>query len=305
MVGALAATSVLTRDVVTAALDALRRRDARPPSSTASDLADEVELVKLAPATLSLEEMSKLWGVLDTPYLLSLTYLATVVLIAADVTPTVALPVRQRSLTVGPAVPATARLGRDRPAGEPVGSRLDARRARQPARRPGAAVRVGPRGARPRSPAVPTAELRAVLDDDVPAGVHALQVVAALGRRTRRRAAGAASSATSNALPLLVRPAVAVAGVDATEVTLAVSPAAAGGPAASRSMLARLEGGAAGDPTAVTLVLPPVAAGEAPLAHASSCRATRSPTAAGSCACRSTASTACPSSSARPTARPT
>jgi len=47
-----------------------------------------------------LEEMSKLWSVLlQTPYLLSMVYTATVVLIEADVTPRGGLPVRSRTVT--------------------------------------------------------------------------------------------------------------------------------------------------------------------------------------------------------------
>ena len=120
VVGALAATSVLTRDVVSAALD-LYDDDTETAFLGFSDLADEVELVKLAPVTLSLEEMSKLWGVLDTPYLLSQTYLATVVLIAAELTPTVALPVLRRSLAVTPSGPRGSTSSRPtRPASPPA-----------------------------------------------------------------------------------------------------------------------------------------------------------------------------------------
>ena len=36
-----------------------------------SDLVDEVERVKVSPNPLTLEEMSKLWGILHTRYLLS------------------------------------------------------------------------------------------------------------------------------------------------------------------------------------------------------------------------------------------
>jgi hypothetical protein len=120
VVVALAATSVLTRDVVATALEtygAETDTDFLPES----DLASEVELVKLSPTPLSLEEISKLWGVLDTPYVLSLAYLATVVLIAADVTPRVALPVRRRELTVTPAGPPRLEEVATDPPQQPVG----------------------------------------------------------------------------------------------------------------------------------------------------------------------------------------
>jgi hypothetical protein len=68
-----------------------------------SDLADEVELVKLTPTPLSTEELSKLWSVFfQTPYALSIAYQGTVVLIESEDAPQRALPVRERSLYVVP-----------------------------------------------------------------------------------------------------------------------------------------------------------------------------------------------------------
>lgn len=68
-----------------------------------SDLAEEVELVKFTPLSLSLEDLSKLWSVFfQTPYTLSVAYLATVVLIESDNTPREALPVRERTMYVAP-----------------------------------------------------------------------------------------------------------------------------------------------------------------------------------------------------------
>jgi hypothetical protein len=81
---ALATTPILARDVVTAAVTTYQTQ----PETTflgESDLAGQVELVKLSPTTLSLDEMSKLWWVLQTPYILSLTYVASVVLIQPEV----------------------------------------------------------------------------------------------------------------------------------------------------------------------------------------------------------------------------
>jgi uncharacterized protein DUF4255 len=83
---ALATTPVLTPDVVTAAVTTYETA----PETTflgESDLAGQVDLVKLSPTILSMEEMSNLWSILlQTPYILSLTYVATVVLIQPDVT---------------------------------------------------------------------------------------------------------------------------------------------------------------------------------------------------------------------------
>jgi len=68
-----------------------------------SNLADEVELVKLTPTPLSTEELSKLWSVFfQTPYALSIAYLGNVVLIESEDAPQRSLPVRERSLYVMP-----------------------------------------------------------------------------------------------------------------------------------------------------------------------------------------------------------
>ncbi|MGH4008701.1 MAG: DUF4255 domain-containing protein [Pseudonocardiaceae bacterium] len=84
-VTALAVTPVLTRDVVADAMDTYAT-EAETTFLADADLADQVEPVKVSPTSMSLEEMSKLWSVLQTPYLPSLTYTATVVLIESDVT---------------------------------------------------------------------------------------------------------------------------------------------------------------------------------------------------------------------------
>lgn len=260
VVVALAATSVLTRDVVTAAVDQYSG-DTETAFLGSSDLADEVELVKLSPATLSLEEMSKLWGVLDTPYLLSLTYLATVVLIAADLTPTLALPVRTRSLIVaatGP--PRIAAINAD-PVNAAIGTGTTLVVRGTGLTGPGAALRVGPALIPPAAGAT-AQELRVIVDADVPAGVHAAQVV----HRTPAGGGGvppAHVTATSNAVPLLVRPSVVVADIDDEDVKLTITPPLQAGQRLT-IMLGRLEGGAPGDRDAVTLVQPPVPADDAP-----------------------------------------
>jgi hypothetical protein len=69
----------------------------------ASDLADAVELVKLSPLPLSLEDLSKLWSVFfQVPYNLSVAYVATVVVLEGRETPGAALPVLERRLYVHP-----------------------------------------------------------------------------------------------------------------------------------------------------------------------------------------------------------
>jgi hypothetical protein len=261
VVGALAATSVLTRDVVAAALD-LYDDDTETAFLASSDLADEVELVKLAPVTLSLEEMSKLWGVLDTPYLLSQTYLATVVLIVAELTPTVALPVLRRSLEVRASGPPRLDALTTDPPGEAAGPGITLVLSGTGLGRVGE-VRVGPATLAPDG-APTTLAVRAVLDDTVPAGVHAVQA----RERTAAGPGGAPPArvvAASNAVALVVRPSVEVTDLDDDEVTLTVAPPLQSGQRLT-VVLGRLEGGGPDDPSDLTLVLPPVAEADAPQA---------------------------------------
>ena len=87
---------VLTRQVI---------RDTVSDASNAfladSNLADDVELIKFAPSSLSLEELSKLWSVFfQVPYTLSVAYQASAVLVEPEMTSQKALPVRERSISV-------------------------------------------------------------------------------------------------------------------------------------------------------------------------------------------------------------
>lgn len=66
-----------------------------------SNLAEQVERVKFSLQSMNLEELSKLWSVFfQTPYVLSLAYQASVVLIAAALTPQPAKAVDRRVITV-------------------------------------------------------------------------------------------------------------------------------------------------------------------------------------------------------------
>jgi hypothetical protein len=65
---------------------------------SASDLADQVELIKITPNTLSSEEVSKLWTAFQTSYRPSVAYLVSVVLIESNRSTKSSLPVRQRNL---------------------------------------------------------------------------------------------------------------------------------------------------------------------------------------------------------------
>jgi hypothetical protein len=68
-----------------------------------SDLDTDVELVKFTPTQLSFEDLSKLWSILlQTPYALSTTYMASLVLLEGKETPTLAPPATRRNLVVLP-----------------------------------------------------------------------------------------------------------------------------------------------------------------------------------------------------------
>ena len=66
-----------------------------------SDLADQMEQVRLTPLSLDLDQISNLWSIFpDTPYSLSVAYEASVVLISPDESASPALPVLERNVFV-------------------------------------------------------------------------------------------------------------------------------------------------------------------------------------------------------------
>jgi hypothetical protein len=79
-----------------------------PPAfrgAAASRLAEQIELIKIVPQTLSMDDMSKLWTALQTHYRTTVAYQVSVVLIERDLPIRTALPV----LTRGPGDPLTGR----------------------------------------------------------------------------------------------------------------------------------------------------------------------------------------------------
>lgn len=69
---------------------------------TVADLADQVELVKITPELMSMEEMSKLWTAIQGRYRPTAAYKASVVLIESKASTRVPLPVRERNIYVIP-----------------------------------------------------------------------------------------------------------------------------------------------------------------------------------------------------------
>lgn len=70
-----------------------------------ADLADQIEQVKLNLVSLSTEEMSRLWNTFGSvPYQLSVIYEVSVVLVEADLTAPLVLPVQQVVIDASPAL---------------------------------------------------------------------------------------------------------------------------------------------------------------------------------------------------------
>jgi hypothetical protein len=141
-----------------------------------SNLADDIDLVKLSPLTMSLEELSRLWSVLlETQYTLSVSYQATVVFIESDEPYSSGLPVLSRNVYVEALRQVVvervlAAAGEAEPilAGSAIrvlGRALDG---------PGARVLVDGDGVVPDS--VAPSEIGATLPATLRAGLHALQV---------------------------------------------------------------------------------------------------------------------------------
>lgn len=265
---ALAKTPVFTKDVIA---DAIAMYDVNPTDFLVhSDLPDQPELVKVSPTPLSLEELSKLWGVLGTPYLLSVAYTATVVLIEAPIPVRRALPVRRFpvidvqpfsrvvladvSVLSADGTPAPASTGRTLVL---TGSGLLSARTR---------VDIG------RVALIPTAQstvdrIETTLTDAVPAGVHPVQVVQTTPADpiagTPERISG-----RSRALPLVVVPtvgpiAVIVDGGGIGFVSVSVTPPLREGQRATVSF-ARLAGGNPDEPALLDASFPPLSADDAP-----------------------------------------
>ena len=90
---------VLTRD-------AIRNVSATPPALLAglaiSELADQIEQIKVVPQVMSVEEMSKIWTALQSQYRPTAVYKASVVLIESTKSVRPTLPVQTRSIAVLP-----------------------------------------------------------------------------------------------------------------------------------------------------------------------------------------------------------
>ncbi|MDQ3413745.1 MAG: DUF4255 domain-containing protein [Verrucomicrobiota bacterium] len=92
---------VLTRD----AIRAVTLSPPQPPllaGLTISELADQIEQIKIAPQVMSIEEISKIWSALQSQYRPTAVYKVSVVLIESRKSVRPTLPVRARNLLVVP-----------------------------------------------------------------------------------------------------------------------------------------------------------------------------------------------------------
>ncbi len=149
------------------------------PFLALSNLAEDSELVKFTPTSLTLEELSKLWAVFfQTQYTLSVTYQGTVVLIETDDAPSTPLPVLDRNVYAVPfRMPVVEEIKLDAPAPGPIVALSDIVINGRALRGDVTQVIFG--GSK-LTPAIPTSiadrELKLTLPVDLRAGVQGLQV---------------------------------------------------------------------------------------------------------------------------------
>lgn len=107
---------VLTREMIEEAIEA-----GSLSALQSSNLADQIENIKLMPLPLTSDELSNIWSVFfQTPYALSVAYQAGVVLIESEDIPQRALPVRERRFATLPSQPAITEVVAAAGAREPI-----------------------------------------------------------------------------------------------------------------------------------------------------------------------------------------
>jgi hypothetical protein len=95
------AEPILSPPIVDAVKTAATANPPKDPFLATTNLADQPELVRFTPLSLSLEEMSKLWSVFfQTSYALSVAYKASLVLVEQEVTPVEPTPVLERDVAI-------------------------------------------------------------------------------------------------------------------------------------------------------------------------------------------------------------
>lgn len=110
---------VLTRKDISFALTHLSATNNLSSALATSALADQVEMLKIVPATLGREEMAWLWTALKADYRPTFPFLVSVVLMQPDLNQSLALPVLQRAIQAIPIQPARI-LAVEPPNGQPA-----------------------------------------------------------------------------------------------------------------------------------------------------------------------------------------
>jgi len=194
------AQPVLTRDIIRRTIEALVQGNPDHFLKD-SDLADQMELVRVTPQTLSTEELSKLWSVFfQTPYRLSIAYQASVVLIEGRESPVPALPVLERRIHVLTFRQPFIQGVEPQMVVSAPGARLNIGGRNLAADR--VSIRFGAVAVTPNQP--PTnARLSVEVPDGLRAGVNTIQVV---HQREMGTPASARTSAESNVAAFILRP---------------------------------------------------------------------------------------------------
>jgi hypothetical protein len=97
---------VIARDDISYALTHLTGSNKLIPGLANSTLADQIEMIKITPATLGREEMAWLWTALKADYRPTFPFQVSVVLIQPQRNTSLALPVLRRSIHANPVQPA-------------------------------------------------------------------------------------------------------------------------------------------------------------------------------------------------------
>lgn len=150
-----------------------------------SGLANQVEMIKIWPQTLTTEEISRLWTAFQAKYRSTAAYQASVVLIQSDASAKKALPVKHRTLKVNtfiqPVISSVAGLSNTSPpveSGQPIlpgyslviqGTQLQGDN--------GTIVMIGSEAVFPSASDITPTRIVAQIPSDVPAGTQTVQIV--------------------------------------------------------------------------------------------------------------------------------
>lgn len=204
--------AILTREHVRRALSPTPPDPSLPDGVRNSQLADQVELIKVVPEVVNTEEMSRLWSALQAHYRPTAAYQVSVVLIDPATRPRPALPVLRRAMFAEELrVPVLERVEVDGSPGAPITVQSRLRLAGQALRGSTTAVAIGdvlhvPAAADLGDQAI-TVDL-AALPVKPRAGILAVQV---RHRTMMGEPPVAHDGAVSNAVPIALRPLIATA----------------------------------------------------------------------------------------------